>query len=79
MLLKGDIKDCNGISIHPLDPSDISFKNVEILMPVTLSELLISMWKNRTITLYSNEKNRIPKHIGLAIIDQIKRVHNYSE
>ena len=42
-IVKGDIKDCNGISLHPLDPSDISLKNIEDLVPVTLSELLISI------------------------------------
>ena len=46
-IVKGDIKDCNGITIHPLDPSDISFKNIEGLVPITLSELLISMWEKQ--------------------------------
>ena len=75
-IIKIDIRDCNGITIHPLDPNDISLKSIEDIGPASLRELLLSICgENRKIdsitqdiaTLCADGKKRMPKHVGLAI------------
>ena len=34
-IIKIDIRDCNGITIHPLDPNDISLKSIEDIVPAS--------------------------------------------
>ena len=40
-VIKSDIRTCNDINIHPLDPNDVSLKNVNDLIPATLREFLL--------------------------------------
>ena len=79
-LLINEIKDVEGISVHPLNPDDISQSTAENIVPDSLKEFLQSLCKVREVTnkktmsiaqdiisLYSGGKKKMPKNVSLGI------------
>ena len=77
-VIKNDIKSVSGININPLDPTDISLEKVKSLIPQTLQRFLelvtgsanirkLSSIAQDLISLQSNGKKRMPKHVGLGV------------
>ena len=75
-LVKQDIADIRGISIHPLDPEDINENKVDEIVPESLLHLLQSICGDSRkvksiaqdiVSAASNGKKRMPKHVGLGI------------
>ena len=79
-ILKREIKSVDGISIHPLDPADISEVKIDALVPEMFKHFLnilcigsISKKKKMLsiaqdiISLNSSGKKRMPKNVGLGV------------
>ena len=79
-ILKTDLENVTGFTIHPLDVKDISIENVTKIVPSSLKTLLnlfctgsrvldnkVFSITQDIISLNSNGKKRMPKNIGLAI------------
>ena len=79
-LLRNEIKDVEGIIVHPLNPDDISMSTAEKIVPKSLKEFLQSLYKVREvadkktmsiaqdiISLYSGGKKKMPKNVSLGI------------
>ena len=75
-LVKQDIADIRGISIHPLDPEDINENKVDEIVPESLLHLLQSICGDSRkvksiaqdiVSAASNGKKRMPMNVGLGI------------
>ena len=75
-IIKGDIEQIDGISIHPLNPDAVNFDKVKETVPSSLITLLDYICgrdiKNYSVaqdivSIATNGKKRMPKNVGLAI------------